>query len=106
MARERPKRFRVTARDNNGDIFAFESTDRDRATRKLEQFQGRRELHDLQLETSWKVGDRSKRFRVTGTDKNGDVHAFETGDRDRARTMQEEFKNRFPDVGQESLPWL
>jgi hypothetical protein len=49
--RQREKRFRVTARDNNGDIFAFESDNRDRATKKLKQLQNRPELHDVQIET-------------------------------------------------------
>ena len=51
MAKEQPKRFRVTARDNNGDIFAFESDNRDRANRKLKQLQRREELHDVQITT-------------------------------------------------------
>ena len=51
MATEKPKRFRVTARDNNGDIFAFESDNRDRAKRKFAQLQRRGELHDVQMET-------------------------------------------------------
>lgn len=51
MATQQPKRFRVTARDNNGDIFAFESDNRDRAKKKFEQLQRRKELHDVQMET-------------------------------------------------------
>jgi hypothetical protein len=52
MAERQPvKRFRVTARDNNGDIFAFESDNRDRAKKKLDQLQRRKELHDVQMET-------------------------------------------------------
>lgn len=43
------KRFRVTARDNSGDIFAFESDNRERAEKKLRQLQKRPELHDVQL---------------------------------------------------------
>ena len=49
--RQREKRFRVIGRDNNGDIFAFESDNRDRATKKLKQMQKRPELHDVQMET-------------------------------------------------------
>lgn len=43
------KRFRVTARDNNGDIFAFESDNRERAEKKQRQLSRRPELHDVQL---------------------------------------------------------
>jgi len=43
------KRFRVIARDNNGDIFAFESDNRERAEKKLRQLQKRPELHDVQM---------------------------------------------------------
>ena len=49
MAKDKLKRFRVTARDNNGDIFAFESDNRERADKKLRQLQKRPELHDVQL---------------------------------------------------------
>lgn len=49
MGNETVKRFRVTARDNNGDIFAFESDNRERADKKLRQLQKRPELHDVQL---------------------------------------------------------
>jgi hypothetical protein len=49
--RQREKRFRVTGRDNNGDIFAFESDNRDRAAKKLKQMQKRPELHDVQMES-------------------------------------------------------
>jgi hypothetical protein len=48
---EKLKRFRVTARDNSGDIFAFESDNRERADKKLRQLQKRPELHDVQLVT-------------------------------------------------------
>ena len=51
MAAQKLKRFRVTARDNNGDIFAFESDNRDRAKKKYQQLQRREELHDVQMET-------------------------------------------------------
>ena len=51
MASQRPKRFRVTARDNNGDILAFESDNRDRAKERYAQVQRREELHDVQMET-------------------------------------------------------
>ncbi|MFC3173202.1 hypothetical protein ACFOD9_02935 [Novosphingobium bradum] len=44
-----PKRFRVTARDNSGDIFAFESDNRERAEKKQRQLARRPELHDVQL---------------------------------------------------------
>ncbi|MDE2597177.1 MAG: hypothetical protein KGL44_09895 [Sphingomonadales bacterium] len=44
------KRFRVIARDNHGDIFAFESDNRERAERKLRQLRNRPELHDVQME--------------------------------------------------------
>lgn len=49
MESEKLKRFRVIARDNNGDIFAFESDNRERADKKLRQLQKRPELHDVQL---------------------------------------------------------
>lgn len=51
MSTEPAKRFRVTARDNQGDIFAFESDNRERADRKLRQLKKRPELHDVQMET-------------------------------------------------------
>ena len=51
MNKEQTKRFRVIARDNNGDIFAFESDNRDRASKKLKQLQRREELHDVQMVT-------------------------------------------------------
>lgn len=49
MDSEPPKRFRVTARDNFGDIFAFESDNQERAEKKQRQLQKRPELHDVQL---------------------------------------------------------
>jgi len=49
MSKETPKRFRVIARDNLGDIFAFESDNRERAEKKLRQLSKRPELHDVQL---------------------------------------------------------
>ena len=52
MDNEPPKRFRVIARDNAGDIFAFESNNRERAKRKLAQLQKRPELHDVQMVTT------------------------------------------------------
>lgn len=45
------KRFRVTARDNNGDIHAFETDSRERATAKIEELHARKDIHDVQLET-------------------------------------------------------
>jgi hypothetical protein len=51
VERQREKRFRVTGRDNNGDVFAFESDNRDRAAKKLKQMQKRPELHDVQMES-------------------------------------------------------
>lgn len=50
MEKEPVKRFRVTARDNHGDVFAFESDNRERADKKLRQLQKRPELHDVKLE--------------------------------------------------------
>jgi hypothetical protein len=47
---EPPKRFRVTARDNYGDIFAFESDNRERAEKKHRQLSKRPELHDVRIE--------------------------------------------------------
>ena len=47
---EPPKRFRVTARDNSGDIFAFESDNRERAEKKQRQLLKRPELHDVRME--------------------------------------------------------
>jgi hypothetical protein len=35
---------------------------------------------------SWK--DEQRRYRVSGLDEDGDVHAFETNDLDRAEKMQ------------------
>jgi len=49
MDNEKLKRFRVIARDNHGDIFAFESDNKERADKKLRQLQKRPELHDVQL---------------------------------------------------------
>lgn len=46
------KRFRVTARDNNGDIYAFETDSRERAKAKLEEQQARADIHDVQMETT------------------------------------------------------
>jgi len=43
------KRFRVIARDNSGDIFAFETDNRERAEKKQRQLSRRPELHDVQL---------------------------------------------------------
>ena len=48
----------------------------------------------------------SKRFRITGRDKNGDIQAFETDNRERAREMLEVFKRRFQDVEQETQRWI
>jgi hypothetical protein len=45
------KRFRVTALDNFGDIYAFETDNRDRAKKKVAQLQRRSELHDVKMET-------------------------------------------------------
>lgn len=50
MDGEPPKRFRVTARDNFGDIFAFETDNRERAEKKQRQLQKRPELHDVKLD--------------------------------------------------------
>lgn len=50
--------------------------------------------------------ERPRRFRVTGTDRNGDVHAFETDNRDRAKAMLEEFKKRFQDPGMDTQRWI
>lgn len=48
---EREKRFRITGRDNNGDIHAFETDNRGRAKAKLQELQAARDLHDVNLET-------------------------------------------------------
>lgn len=50
--------------------------------------------------------DRPKRFRVTGVDENGDVHAFETNDRERARAKLEEFKTIYTDAQSETQRWV
>ncbi len=49
MSKEQPKLFRVMARDNFGDIFAFETDNRERADKKQRQLEKRPELHDVQL---------------------------------------------------------
>jgi len=35
------------------------------------------------------MGDKQRRYRVSGTDDYGDVHAFETDDADRAADMRQ-----------------
>ena len=50
--------------------------------------------------------DRPKRFRIAGRDKNGDIQAFETDNRERAKEMLEVFKKRFQDVEQETQRWV
>lgn len=41
---------------------------------------------------------RDKRFRVTGVDAEGDIHAFETDSRERAEAMRDEFREDLQDV--------
>lgn len=52
------------------------------------------------------VADRPKRFRVTGVDENGDVHAFETNDRLRAKHKLEEFKTVLKEAQSETQRWV
>lgn len=49
---------------------------------------------------------RPKRFRVTGVDANGDVHAFETDDRARAKAKLIEYQTALKDAEQETLRWV
>ncbi len=41
---------------------------------------------------------RDKRFRVTGYDRNGDIHAFETDSRERAQAMEAQMQEDLRDV--------
>lgn len=50
--------------------------------------------------------ERPKRFPVTVVDENGDVHAFETNDRQRARYKLEEFKTIYKDAESETQRWV
>lgn len=49
---------------------------------------------------------RPKRFRVTGRDGNGDLHAFETDDRQRAKETLTMFKKTFREAAQETQRWI
>jgi hypothetical protein len=41
---------------------------------------------------------RDKRFRVTGEDEQGDIHAFETDSRTRAKAMEAQMREEFKHV--------
>lgn len=48
----RPRRFRVTAEDKKtGDLLAYETNDRERAKLKLAEFEGRKDLIEVECET-------------------------------------------------------
>ena len=52
------------------------------------------------------VDQRKKRFRVSGVDENGDIHAFETDDRERAKAYQEGMMEDLSDVEWETQRWV
>jgi hypothetical protein len=41
---------------------------------------------------------RDKRYRVTGEDDQGDIHAFETDSRERAKVMEAQMREEFKHV--------